>query len=455
MKSWKKQLNSEFEKAVPALKEEVKNAPIANAESYETESRGGVATLKRKVGIGSAFTLVVIAFVLAVLGFAGVFNKGMTGNSGGNIFVLEINPSVAFITDEKGNVKSVKSLNEDADVLLSGENVLSLITDKPLDESIVNYTDTAVKTGYIDLSSHKNAVRLSTTEEADGKLFSSASSSLKNYFKEKGIYSVIVENVFSVNELCTFLEIEITDKLADVTDYLENLSDRFSERVDENATEDILQNLYDQYVMGIKTYELVRDELLDNLDKITDNAKSLNDMVSLNYGIMISKDNPCFPFDFWLVEKYAESDFTQEFSLMMSEMEKSLTEYEKKFGTKIESLSELKSLADVYSSFSDYDFEEEFSNLTWLEFKLSSDKYLSVLENIGFDVENIESAPSTIAEYLQQIKSLAEKHFRSKIEKYKAVYEEVRVKISETDYEDFVNGIIEEFGSLENFWNKK
>lgn len=459
MKSWKKRFNEEFDHIAPPLREDVKNAPIVTA----TDTKIPVVKtkpplFKRYLGAGSALAAVAIAIVFA---FIGIFKAPAPPPPAFDhfVFTLEINPAVAFVTDADGTVQRITSLNEDADILLSDPALTEKVKNKPLTEAIVAYTDEAAKLGYLDLSAAQSAVRLSSSTETDGNLLSAVSGSLKEYFMTNGIYAVVVENRADVKELCGRLGVAETSDLKELTDALCRLSDRFGERVEEDADAEELQSLYRTYIMGLQTFETVRDKLLKNLNDILLNAQMLQQIARCNYEIMMHKDNPSLlPLDYWRVKKYQGESESEEFTALMRKMEDLLRTYEEKFGVTINDTDELTSAVNVYSFLSGLDLETVFSSLSLSDFQSSAEKYIGILKNIGCDVGGLETllrVPTTVQEYIAQLETMWTARFRSRAEAYRSIYEQPRRAITEADYGAFVNEITEKYGSLENFWNKK
>lgn len=469
MKSWKKQLKTEFDRATPALRDDVKNAPImANEQSaalYETERpviKKQKSILARRIGMGTAFTALAAALVIAFMGILGVFNPAVTPVTTDDkfVYVMEINPAAAFVTDKDGTVISVNALNQDADVILSDENTLNKIMGCALAEAVVTYTDSAAKLGYLDITATQNAVRFSGGNASGESFMAAAAENLKTYFKEKGIYAVVVENLIGVKDMCDRLGVEETESFSELTDLLKDYSLLYGERQSTAANEEELQDLYQTYVLGVQMLEYVRDELLENVADIVSNAYMLQQMGLCGYNIMLHEDNPLkpIPADYWTIKKYSNGEYTADFAELMQQMEDLLGEYESKFGKAITSTQELMNAADVYSSLNGVDFEKEFSAITVENFRTYAAKYIGILENIGFDVTALKSlliVPSNAAEYISQFQTVLNKLFQDRTEQYKSIYEQPREAISSADYQTFINNIIKEYGSLENFWNKR
>ena len=132
MKSWKKRLNEEFEAAVPALSREVLNAPVQSVKEEEKPRAKKISPLKKRLFFGSGFAAAALAIVFTVLGVTGVFAPPAAPKLAGGVYTLEINPAVVFVTAENGKVLSVKSLNEDADVVLSDEKTRDKLINAPI-----------------------------------------------------------------------------------------------------------------------------------------------------------------------------------------------------------------------------------------------------------------------------------------------------------------------------------
>lgn len=113
--------------------------------------------------------------------------------------VLEINPGVLFLTDKKGNVTGVKSLNSDADVILVDEDVANELEGKPLAESAEIFIDYALKLGFLDYESDKNAIKF--TAEKDLPFIEESVTAAENYFRKKGVYSAVIKDITTLETL--------------------------------------------------------------------------------------------------------------------------------------------------------------------------------------------------------------------------------------------------------------
>ncbi len=477
MKNFKKLLNDEFEAASPELSEEVKNAPIITgkeAVEIEVAARYGntvAAESKRKLYIGAAFIAVLIALVFAVLAATGTFNKGGVTIKTDYVFAYEINPAVAFVTDENGVVKNVSSLNKDADVVLSDEETADKIKNVPLETAVVTYTEAVAKLGYLDIKKSEtkeslSAVRISFAESAD-KIISSVKSSLEEFFKSHGIFSAVVDDKVDVKELCSRVNVEYDEEggLKSLSDTLENTDNTYYGKVNKNATEAEIKDLYENEIVGSDILDIVRGGLIENLNKIKKNAEMLKNIYDLNNKIMAHADNPMrfgkLAADFWTLKKWPglDYDYGEEFSALMSETNLAVEEYKEYFNKELKSSDDLEEAGNVYKNLGDVfgaGIEAILKNFTSEDFIVSPEKFISLLKLIGIDVSDIESVinsvPTTVEKYIAEMKFAVSMLKTARYEKFSAVYEEARNEITTADYDKYINRIISSYGSLTNFW---
>ena len=172
----------------------------------------------------------------------------------------------------------------------------------------------------------------------------------------------------------------------------------------------------------------------------------------LSLKILTDKDNPfIISADYWTIKKYGNNDYTPEFSALMQQMDELIADYNQKFGVEIVSLDGLRDTLDALKNF-------DLDDFTFDKFKNSLSEYVTILKSAGFNVDvlqKISDIPSSYEQYVEQFKSVTDELYKSKIEKYKSIYEQSRTPITANEYDDFISQIIAEYGSLENFWNNK
>lgn len=458
MKSWKKQLNTEIDSLVPPLSEKVKNAPIDTLDIKTNINKNNTKT-KKWIGFGSIFATAVASIVLVCLAIFGVFSNPNTPNNN-YIFTLDINPSVAFVTDEDGLVKSIKSLNEDADVVLSDETELEKMININLKDAIVIYIDNATKLGFLDASKQENAIRLSSNSETNNEIFDNVTNSIETYFKDNGIYAVVVKNTLSIKELCDKIgisnetDIKTIDKL---TEKINDLSVFYKENINNNATIDDIKNFYNNYILNNDLIEIVKTDLIDNINLIIENEEMLSEISNLYRQILL--ESPSIFMDYWTLEKQSDkSEFSSTLLSLMNDMSTILDSYKNKFGKEISSFNDLQNAINAYSPFIGQDLNDTINNLSLTSFIMNKDNFIDILKNIGLDIsslENVLKIPTSISEYFEQVQLASDLLRNFRINKYHDIFTQNREKISDTDYENFIENIITKYGSLENYWNNK
>lgn len=480
MKGWKKRLLDEFDECVPPLSKEVKSTPIAACEdgdfSQGALSGGGErqkSRVKRLMPWIYSVCAVAVAVVVLIIALyrpdAVPPTPKPAPGSGGGVYSLEINPSCAFITDDDGKVTAVRALNSDADVILANAELELVGTN--LAEAVKKYTDYAARLGYVDFESERNAVRLCGS--GDQAALDSAASALTDYFMNKGAFVAVLKENKTAEALGEAFGFEQTDTLEDLSDKITALASLYGERECENATVDRLQKIYSSAVLGGDLFELVQGELLANVEKIVANANDLLGLVNCDLEIMRHEDNPTKDIlsgilgsntgvggDYWTIKDNLifSTGYTEEFGALMNEMEGLLADYEKKYGTLFKSVSELQAAAAVYERYATYDFAALFGQMTAEDFLKNSVDLIKMLELIGENVQTVKDLlgmPETVDEYLAKLASVLSEKFDFRLQEHKSVYEKEREAIAAADYQAFIDGIIGEYGSLEDFWNKK
>ena len=406
---------------------------------------------------GSGFVAAALAIVFTVLGVTGVFAPPAAPKLAGGVYTLEINPAVAFVTAENGKVLSVKSLNEDADVVLSDEKTRDKLINAPINEAVAAYTDAVVKAGYIDITKRENAVKLSYADWVDEDRLNSVTESLQDYFKQKGVYAAIVEKSLTRRELCEKTGVALTNKTDELFNELESLSAFFADRSVKNASTEELQNLYKEYIVGKSTLEYVKKELISRISDIAEGALLLKEIGVCNVKIISSIYNPGYiiPYDYWRIKSSPNLTYNEEFAALIKEMDGLIDEYEQKFGKKIATTDEYNAVRDAFSAFQDVNIKDFLTSLTVADFRKSLGEYITVLKNIGYDTSALEAiinAPQTAEEYFGQLRVVTRQVLLSREKSFEEVYSAPREQISATDYDDYISEITAKYGSLENFW---
>lgn len=461
MKSWIDDFKKEVDektKNIPLRKEVLGKSVTSDYFSISANENG--FSKKKPFKLNYKFFGAIAAAIVLVGVLAAIIAVNFESPKDNNFYacVVEVNPSVLFITDEGGVVKEVKSLNEDGDVIVSDEEVLSLILGKDLKNALEVYASVAAKAGFIKVNDKNNAVKLSGYG-IDEDYLNEAKNSLINGLSKNGIYSVVLSNIVEFSEL---------KKLAGIKDGEENkieeaffnLPSIFAQRGILEKTADELQSLYKETVIAAKGYDLVLKELQNNLTKLVRNADILLNIATKNLAITLHADNPQILLkDYWSV-KNKGGTFEGDFLALMKETEDLITAYEEEFGVKIESFTQFATILADYSVLIDKygSVTCAITSVTKEDFYDNYELFVKILKNAGCDVEIFETAfslPQTADEFIEGQKKLLLKDLQLKIAENDEVYSAPRNEISESDYQEYINDIVARYGNLENYWKNK
>lgn len=455
MKSWKKRWKTELDSIVPELNNEVKKAPIVvsagveNQESPVKHAKNAFLEWFYSNGRGVKTALVslscAIVMVLCV-SLAFFIDKPKTQNV--VAFAVEINPKAVFTVNEDGVVDSVTALNTDADIILSSNERLSMIIGKSPEEACSVFVDFSAKLGFIDLSK-KGAIKISGC----GAEVLSVVSQVESYFKNKGSFYAVVSEKMELTEFCE-ISGTFSKNINELTDKLRQGKTLFSERIAEGKTEEQLKTLFEENFKQDDKSTIMENSLKKIQQRINEKTIAINAIWEKSQEIIDSEDNPnkLLP-NYWAVkENIFITEYTESFEQLMKEMEGLLSSYEQMYGESIDDYLQLVGMVQNYTA-----EKLEFLNRLVEEFNL--DAFLESWEtvnnfflNIGENLEELVSLPTSFEEYFDKTKDYLLELYESKVERFSQVYGEVREKISDTDYNNYINNVIAEYGSLENYW---
>lgn len=449
MSNWKKLLKEETERSARniELSDEVKNASVVTKQKNEKNKQNIFDKLKSFVPAKKPIAALLAVTACFLIVFPTVFAVKNASAKTTEI-MLEINPSVLFITDKNGNVKGVKATDSDADVILSDEDIFNELTGKHVSESVEIFIDNAARLGYIDLDSDENAVKITSTE--NGEQIDEIVSAAKKYFLEKGVYSVVLKEITSVETLSEKTGVSASDE-KDFKSAVKGLPELYGER---NITD--IEKAYNEYIVS-GLYNLVKNKV----SSIVDGAALIINMKVVNFEIKLLTGGK----DYWSAES---NILVRDPMKRMSEL---IAEYAKITGGKhvITSSWDLDVvLLDYCALFGGINKEtdlneylqkttEYLDSLTADTVKSNEYKFVAVLDKTDLDTMGYQSLthiPESVSEYRKDLYKILSGLFVSMEKEYKDTYNKQRTPISEEEYDKYYDKIIENYGSLENFWEK-
>ena len=486
-KSWKKQWIEELDERVPALREDVLNAPIPTASVEQNEAKENIKTpiemavekdgkkakkaskgawmykianwlervtaylkSRRRMVLRIAATAVASLVVCMVAIYA--FLPGVEPSNVG-AFALEINPRAVFTVDERGIVTAVIAGNEDADVILSGEKRKKELEGKPIEDAMEIFVDYAAKLGYLNLESG-DIIRVSACNEGENS--AAIGNRLTSYFCNKGVYVAVLAERVSVQDFCTRIGNISASTVNNVVQTFESLPVLYTEREASGKSVTELQTIYQTKVPQEEVKTTVEELLNHIMDWIEKREASLQEISDMNTLIKNHEENPAFLFkDYWSVQNFHdESSFTLRFALLMQSMQTLVAEHENTYGVKMESEIDLKALQlEASSEYLQY-LAELLTDFTMEAFNGSTEFLSMVLGWVGVDVDlaNLCEEPKNVKEYLEKTQKYNEIRYSSLRTEGFAAYETERQPLTEEEYNAYIQSVCAEYGSLEVYW---
>lgn len=481
--SWKRQWKKELDERVPALRDDVLNAPISIATTPEKQRENVQEKAdegkKRRLFNGWSFTdalndwvekfaanlksrkrlvlritaTAAACFMVCIVALMTLLPTAPVDSRVGAV-ALEINPRAVFTMDDGGKVTAVIAGNADADVILSSEKRRREMENKPIAAAMKTFVDYAAKLGYLDLESG-DIIRLSMCDGKEDII--SLRNILTGYFCEKGLYVAVLAEQVSARTFCERVGEISNDTVEQMVQTFESLPMLYSEREIAEKSVEELQAIYQSTVSPENIKSSVEEVLGGGLELRQAKAAALQAIDDLNEEIKNHEENPAFLFkDYWSVRDFQkEEDISLRFALLLQAMEILIDEYEKTYHEQIESEIDLKALkleasSEILTKISDLlsDFSMEVFN--------GSTEFLS--KALGFlgievDLEELFTQPQSVEEYVEKTNQYNQIRYKALQTDARQSYEEDREALTEEQYAAFEQALCAEYGSLQAYWD--
>ena len=438
MKDFKEKLFKEMDERMPEMSDRLNDYPITKKENKSLFS------LNWKV---LTPILSVILIALIVIPFL-LNDKTPTDH----IYMLEVNPTLIIKTDADDNVVEIKSGNQDADEVLVSLDMNNLIGQKLTVVSEV-VADELLQLGYFD-AEEKNVIKISSTN--DSNKFEEA---LTNYFSNQGYFVAIIDRKLDLDSFNEKFETNIKD-INGIYSYIDSLNDYYVEQVDYKNVD--IKELYKTQYLEV----YLKDTLEKELETIIQTSECLL-KISDNYlAITQCEEIPFFAREYWLAKSYYElmpNELTDGIKQLFDQMDASLKEYQELTGNDINDHAELLKMSTIMQTMPITEIIDIIDNIhdyiSSSDFDAKIDELLNffqfTLPSIASELEEFKDIPDNVSQLVAKIKKISLKTNEEKKKKYQSEYEKAKDKISKENYQQKIDEIINEYGSLENFWKNK
>lgn len=438
MKDFKEKLFKEMDERMPEMSDRLNDYPITKKENKSLFS------LNWKV-----LTPILSVILIALIIIPFLFNDKTPTDQ---IYMLEVNPTLIIKTDADDNVVEIKSGNQDADEVLVSLDMNNLIGQKLTVVSEV-VADELLQLGYFD-AEDKNVIKISSTN--DSNKFEEA---LTNYFSNQGYFVAILDRKLDLDSFNEKFETNIKD-IDGIYSYIDSLNDYYVEQVDYKNVD--IKELYKMEYLEV----YLKDTLEKELDTIIQTSECLL-KISDNYlAITQCEEIPFFAREYWLAKSYYElmpGELTDVIKQLFDQMDASLKAYQELTGNVINDQAELLQMSAIMQTIPITEIIDIIDNIhdyiSSSDFDARIDELLNffqiTLPSIASELEELKDIPDNVGQLVSKIKKISLKANTENKKKYQAEYEKPKDKISKENYQQKLDEIIDEYGSLENFWKNK
>lgn len=463
-KELKRLLEKELDALTPSMSEKVRKAPVLKTEEKREKSahKIDVRPVKRNIRpyiYGAVAAVLVIAIALAVI-IPGVFGGGedVTPTYSAGYLRMDINPSVEIVYDSNNKVTAVKSANSDADVLLSDE-LRAQLKGMPVDQAAATIADEAGKLGYIE-PEEQDALKITVvagTDKQSEEVASKATAAIENTFMERGIFVAVLavrENADWLAEQYGTVSGDLKQAVNGVAEKADNYFQQLAEK-NQNGLE-ALRQYYEKEV-----FEYLKDLLEAECAKISRTRVILHEIKSINDDISEYTGLGWFG-GYWETvndEKWqSDPAMVEKFERMESALKKlyDLREDDITFSSSMG----LDTVVGLYDEFVNEDWISGLGNATLDELKGKLDDIVNALESLNVEITSairdaIAFVPATVEDFIDGTENVINSMRAELSDIYYEYYSEDRKEYSREDYDDFYLAIVNEYGSLEAYWNSR
>ena len=434
----KDKLNAELESLVPKMSKDVYNAPFPSV--TETEKEVAPAQTKKpfktflRVGLALAASLIILLSVLIPS-----LNKG--GNKiyePNSVVLLEVNPSIKIVSNDKGEIISLSSANEDADVIISEDGLLNKVIGKTLDKGLEILIEKCVEYGFINDSGSSNAIKVTVSNEnlEKGKeIATSVNEKVANFLSGKDINALLTVGSEAIDEVAKKLGFNFTS----ATNFIEEIKNSYTLKAEEKFSIINDENYIDNYKNSVVNY------VKDSVSGIYGNILSKrNDLTAIdeNFEKIKNHESNILKLDYFLLNtigNLGELGLDESLKKLIEDTTNKITAFEVKYGTVLNEINATilieiyknlnvdeirKNILDLTANISNSDFSVKAFVLT-VGAMIPDDDFKNYINNI---FSHLENEPSSREDYINKEKDALAKKAEDKKLNAKEYYEKKFLK---------------------------
>lgn len=456
VKDIKAKLNKELDNITPDVYTNVVKASSLQKSVKKSKNKINI----KRFSVAMVSCCLVIALIIAGVALWPKDNPVVpTVEANATYMTIDINPSLEIVADSNNKIVAVRANNEDGEILLASINSDTQIIGKDITVSAKTIIEKAALLGYIDVTATAetpSAVKISAInyKNQSTDILTNVRAELTGYFKSKGIFAVVSSSELTKEQLIE--KINGFDKTATSDMAIEQLNANFVNRqvyYEEEVTK-LLKNNSEKTAISI-IYK--KEYISDFIDLLEDRYEALTELDEINNEIAEESESGL---DGWAIRNNPLIDFSDNKDLI-EEFNEAYDKCIKLFNKTSLTKSEFELLKNTYK-FIDFDkLEDAFDNLEdniiEIDTKLN-DLMQSIKLILGGSDEleqKLENIPQDIESYATQVKQNITLKCNERSSRYFEQYNKPRENISDDDYDNFIQNILNTYGSLENYFNSK
>ena len=159
--------------------------------------------------------------------------------------------------------------------------------------------------------------------------------------------------------------------------------------------------------------------------------------------------------NYWELLEKEEEITNPKLLKLMQEMEGKLLAYELAYGVRLESSAQMQQEVDACHLESLNYLTEILIDCSLEIFAERFDYAMGILDLIGIDTTKIKefyTPPTSMDEYLEKLQNYTSERYQNLKDSGKEIYNHDREELSQSNYSDYMNSLIAEYGSLNNYF---
>lgn len=401
-----------------------------------------------------AVIAVILAALIAIVPIMIVLFGGSSERRNENFITLELSPAITFMTDSKGKVLAVYSLNEDGDVMLRADAFYN-VSGMSMLSAAKRFAETAARLGYLDVDGDVMKITCPDTNYSPSYA-ENLESNLQLYLRESGMLVATFTEVLSDKDYKAYNGLAASSGSA--SDALKSTSTFYRSRPAVGLAGAQLRAEYESSTLYTDIKALAKKQLDKLLTTATEQAAAVRELMQKNDKIIMHPDNPLnTPLNIGGKDYFAlmqnGGEHSPELSALILDMTQALSSYQQKYGVNIKSNTQLIKLNSECEKLETVTISLKAEDYT--PYAKDAIEFFSALGNNTDGVSSLLATPESFADYDAKSIAASQSIYLERYKEHANEFSASRMPVGMMKYEQHVNNIIEDYGSLKEYMKAK